>query len=407
MSKFKGTVMKEVISISHIDLDGFACSYLVNKFIEDNEVTNVSYLNVNYHELQDTLERVLVNIHTGPVDYNPEIIITDLNLNIECIELLELYATSVSQLTLIDHHKNDSVRLMQMQMELESNGANVLIVVEQGTSATQLFYNELTAGHGGGVENMRDIVMLINAWDVHDFSVEAAFIGGQLVNDVFNTAKSIFEPALSADVYNFVMRSFVKATVNVLSTDLPKFVLNSTFGGGKELESNLLTKLPDMLLELIDDTFTIDEDQYDLIKSVVFSLGSTQAFSVLAAYLSDKGDSIKTVRHEVEEHEDYVVGVPNQVLPMSVIHHLLYTLKTYNAICSIDTNSMTGRLRQRTGSYPVVDLSKIAAKWNGGGHTNAGGFTIKSKHPWDLVELRKCLLKEFETTLERPILEEI
>jgi len=83
-----------ILHISHNDLDGYASTYILNKYL-DSRVSTLNQGNTNYGEIISKIDDMLIFKDTT-------VIITDLNLTLEECEFLD---SNVKSWIVIDHHK--------------------------------------------------------------------------------------------------------------------------------------------------------------------------------------------------------------------------------------------------------------------------------------------------------------
>ncbi len=86
-----------IFSLSHNDLDGYACQYLISKI-----KTEVMFFNSSYGKaINNNLEKIFEKIKK-----NDTLLITDLNLTVEQSDILDLKQKEIGfKLILIDHHQ--------------------------------------------------------------------------------------------------------------------------------------------------------------------------------------------------------------------------------------------------------------------------------------------------------------
>lgn len=93
-----------IFSLSHTDLDGYACQYLINSFFK-----NCSFYNANYgkeiNEKLDLIKEEIANIQETFASQKILLIISDLNLSLaQCEELEEDLLWRGVKIILLDHH---------------------------------------------------------------------------------------------------------------------------------------------------------------------------------------------------------------------------------------------------------------------------------------------------------------
>ena len=98
----------KIYHLSHTDLDGYACQFVVNFYFK-----NVVFFNSNYgREISDTFAMILSCIEKD-LTHNPNekflVLISDLNLNLtQCEDFEKALQGKNAKLLLLDHHQSGS-----------------------------------------------------------------------------------------------------------------------------------------------------------------------------------------------------------------------------------------------------------------------------------------------------------
>ncbi|HHS91738.1 MAG TPA: phosphoesterase, partial [Campylobacterales bacterium] len=98
-----------IYHLSHIDLDGYGCQYLVNACFSENSEYKLESYNANYGpEVKARLEEIITNINREKFVGNDSehlILVTDLNLTTKEARWLEEQAINIgAKIQLLDHH---------------------------------------------------------------------------------------------------------------------------------------------------------------------------------------------------------------------------------------------------------------------------------------------------------------
>ena len=172
---------KNILSISHLDMDGYGCQIALRKFYGEFQKMNITYGNIKKYIriLDEILTRTSYDI----------VYITDLNFNKE--ELKELYIiTNKYKDTMfyyIDHHiiDIDYKRLITNNFKL---------LVSDKASATKLVYKYLSKKYNIKDKELETFIDYINAYDIWLKDKEPNnFKIGFFLNEIFwNKGKDYF-----------------------------------------------------------------------------------------------------------------------------------------------------------------------------------------------------------------------
>ncbi|OOX95453.1 3'-to-5' oligoribonuclease B [Campylobacter coli] len=93
----------KIYHLSHTDLDGYACQYIVNFYFK-----NVNFYNSNYgKEINENFNAILADIEKDNSFGQAIILITDLNLNLnQCEEFDKICKEKNIKIFLLDHHQS-------------------------------------------------------------------------------------------------------------------------------------------------------------------------------------------------------------------------------------------------------------------------------------------------------------
>jgi len=356
--------------ISHIDLDGYTCTYLVHKYSKPS-VLKLTQSNVDYDELTEHLTKVLSAVPKDePLTH---LLITDLNLKAKDVSVLLSYYDRYKNLTLIDHHRTHENEIRRLKTELPGCSLHI----EQGTSATKLLHQWLTKGkaESSDLEVETQLVDLVDTYDIFRVEEKVLFNLGYLFNEWFMQLSKDLKPLVSAEglrqYLRFVLRKFEDWTVADMVQDAnfdPKWFYEHL----------------DTFFEAVD---TVELVEYGLIDpaieqrlaELIPTMAPPQTRAITLACLA-------TGPFGVAGESIYAIGAGNclildQPLPRGVLHQLMYTLETIDQYVMLSKPDK-GRVEFRQHALkPMVDMSYVAAQWGGGGHVGAAGCHITE--PWE------------------------
>ncbi|EDD1522254.1 3'-to-5' oligoribonuclease B, partial [Campylobacter jejuni] len=93
----------KIYHLSHTDLDGYACQFIVNFYFK-----NVKFYNSNYgKEINENFNSIIGDIEKDENFGKAIILITDLNLNLnQCEEFEKICKEKNTKIFLLDHHQS-------------------------------------------------------------------------------------------------------------------------------------------------------------------------------------------------------------------------------------------------------------------------------------------------------------
>lgn len=370
---------KHVHHISHIDLDGYSCSYLVDGLWDNSDNDRLVQSNVDYHELTDHLARVLGEVDDSqPLDL---LLITDLNLKPKDISVLLTYKHRFKQLVLIDHHRTDLESLGRLDAL-----SHVDLYITQGTSATKLTYDWLVRKEAidvkenelelGAIELLVEYVNTYDIYLVDHPTFEKAYFLNEWFMKRLNAAKSVLSPY---GVLRYALAS--------LDTVMERIFFYANRG-----DINLSTQwdMEDQLRRITDEHSDLGLMSYGLVTSDDVKLfrdhadrlaaSSRDALLVALCAIGPLGVAGSSV-HDTTSGRVLISEVP---LPRDVLYHLMYT------VCHIDQyvvqqHPKRGKIEFRQhATKPYVNLSKLASEYGGGGHIGAAGCHYTGE--WSTLE---------------------
>lgn len=259
----------KIYHLSHTDLDGYGCQFVINSYFK-----NCVFFNSNYgREINDNFTMILNAINLE-LEAKPNekfvILISDLNLNLaQCEEFENALAGKNAKLLLLDHHQSGA----------ECAQKYAWYVLDSSRCASKIVY-EFFARICGEDENLAKLVSVINAVDIW-LKDDANFELGKVCLAMISNAKEINRVMFSAqniDYMFFLIRKvsdFIgKDKANIALEDSLHFLKKDFFKGTKDdTLGNLLSAFVVGLLSKHKDKFTL---YYEGHKGILtYSIGNT------------------------------------------------------------------------------------------------------------------------------------
>lgn len=189
MFKHKG----KVVHLSHIDLDGIACSAISEMVLVEKGGLDIAFRHTDYHELDRVLEEI-------DADDNVEaVLITDLNLNKEQAEYVN---RRFKKKALIDHH---------------GTGAKVAAkygwyFLEEGNAATKLFYEKLVHLFPQIEEDagLRFFVEIVDAYDLWKMDRRDLWNAGAVMTNYVTSKLPVLEREVDAYLKRIMLQHVIR-----------------------------------------------------------------------------------------------------------------------------------------------------------------------------------------------------
>lgn len=328
------SIRKKVKHISHIDLDGYACTILTKQVLSYyNDMFLLETENITPGKLYSSIEQVL-----EAIDEYDLIIITDLGINQRIVDLINS-SEHREKFKVFDHHEH----------VVESLPDNIVVELTNKdtgnmTSATEIYYNWLISDRIFAfplLERCRDVyryfVDCVNSYDTFMFWSNEDKSSADLEAGRLNTLFHILDRSEFMDYIAYIL-SF---------EDIGKGITYSRPSSDCSIWS---------WVEKIIDIEQSKNERY--IDSSLKKMAITQ----LAGSKYKDGEL-----HSL----DYKIGVIFAYKNGPIIGNLACT-NTDIDICVIITNNQVSFY----STAEDVDVSKIARLFNGGGHRHASGITI-------------------------------
>jgi len=336
--------MQHVYHLSHIDLDGYGCQYLSTQCFDTIECYNANY----GPEVPARLGEIVKKIEQDKfidADFEPLILITDLNLNTKEANWIEKEAIRIgAKLQLLDHHATGA------------NAAERFAWYKLDTTrcATLITYDWLQTHHNFDTDNnLARIVKAINAIDIW-VSDDALFEYGKVMLGMISGAREIGRILFPAQDRAFKL-SMIDAAKNRIDD--------------------------------VDAPIKLDDDLHQIKKAFFRQEANNTKDNLVAYYVTDL---LTTDRQrltiEYKGHKGilgYNVGNASIIGNASMVANEDYAFY-------MDVN-FRGNFSLRSNNK--LDVSAMAAHiGNGGGHVNASGGKIDGyKDSFVYADVRKFI----------------
>lgn len=169
----------KIYHLSHTDLDGYACQYVVNFYLKNCKFYNSNYgkeINENFNVIFKDIERELQN--------NPSeefvILISDLNLNLQqCEDFQKAIEGKKIKLLLLDHHQSGA----------ECANKYSWYFLDDKRCATKIVYDFFARcfGKNQSLSSFVDVVNAVDIWLSDDVNFEL----GKVMLGMVSSAKEI------------------------------------------------------------------------------------------------------------------------------------------------------------------------------------------------------------------------
>lgn len=332
-----------IYHISHIDLDGYGCQIVTEKYYGEG---NVKFYNCNYgNSIIYILESILQDIRK--TNEQNTLIITDIDLSLEIAKLVDdkFYKNGI-EVILIDHHKTGSIVAEKYPWyNLNLNYC--------ATKLTQMYFK---------VKELEEFSNYVNVQDLQ-FNSHPLFSQANFIGDI---AYKGYEFPNIIEHENFKYKMFtIKAVFDKFTEGYNIRDIQRDF---IEIQENYLAKV--LGFEFVKDkTIPIEH------KFVVY------IFSLI------KNIKFPTLNLDNSKCRIMFDFPPNVFQQMAFLY-----LEEYSSIDMLILVNPNGRVSIRSiGTNPKKDTSIIATKYfNGGGHANSAGGSIYGN------DLSKIIKSEFE-----------
>lgn len=362
--------MHYFINLSHNNFDGYVSSFLLKEVLHGIHGKDIKFsqFNVEYSDIKST---ILSFSKFNPADA-VTLYITDLNLNKDSFDALAEVSEHIGITHYMAHHRSNKVDLSYYTDPTGDYPIDFRTVTKQGLSTSRIIYDHFKPdGSNPATRNYplfkyKTLVKYVNAWDITAFTDHVNFSRGQLFNDFFKELMAMFK---------FLPKAHSTVLVNIFFQNINNNVFDTDKLSASTIDGILRQRLPSAFMDIFwDDPQRVEVSSK--ISSRMNTLGFKQSISLLVAYILTLSPFNMT---EIKLDNDEKVRVffplmPN--LPMSVVHHLMYTLN-YADIAIIVNSDNKVELRQ-AAERALVALNEVALEYNGGGGTSSAGFYGKN-----------------------------
>ena len=331
----------KIYHLSHTDLDGYSCQYIINQYFK-----NCVFLNSNYgKEINENFDLIKKQIQTNLIqnltqNQKTMILISDLNLNLEQCEEFDHFAKEYDvKLLLLDHH----------QSGLECAKKYDWYFLDNSRCATKIVY-DFFSNFFPKNEDLNLFVEVVNSIDIWLKD-----------NQYFELGKVFLQMISSAKEINRVL--FAKENTLYMF-----YLLNKASNFIKEKKANI--KLEDSIHFLKKDFFKIDEDNTlnNLISNFIVDKLTKNKDKMSIFYNDHKGVLTSNIGNTSVIGNDFLE-------------------KNNDFDFFIDISSKKTLSFRSNGKIDVSLMAKTLV--NGGGHKNASGGifnNFKDSHNYDLIK---------------------
>ena len=384
------------ILISHTDLDGYGSQLMsllrvsksnsldiiekmYNKYKEGNfdiywinDGECAMFYNFDYSEVDSGIRDIFSKANPL-VTHN--VYITDLNLSVDICDYLDDLKKQgiINHLELIDHHITG-----QDSTTKYPEWYNLTV----GKSATQLAFDKLP--QMDNMDTIKDLVSVINAADVFDTSDDKVFESGRCLTNIL---EPIFKSINNRSYSRFLIWTYLLLLIHVkdwykYNGDLVDHILDVEDDYGRKrikMLFNLLNCMFDNIpygIGLLDPNVTIETPLHVLYYKnqiqTVLNLGTTASV------------------HDTEQNIQYLVvsGFTQSISDVS--YYTLLNRPDLDFIVFLLPNNVVSfrsfiQVGEDRSEHVRYDVSKLAAKFGGGGHMAAAGCTLKEEVTKDYI----------------------
>lgn len=255
-----------IYHLSHTDLDGYACQYIVDFYFKD-----VKFYNSNYgKEINDNFNTIIADIEKNGDCNNAVLLITDLNLNIkQCVDFEEICKAKGIRLFLFDHHQSGFECAQKYEWYLlDSSRCAAKIVYD--------FFSQICCKD----ENLEYFVNVVNAVDIwlsdnENFELGKVFLG--LIANAKEINRIMFKEAQR--MYMFFLldraRKFIdKENSHILLDNAVHFIKKDFFLKGKDdTLANLISHFVVDRLSELKENFSIEYQKHKGL--LTYNIGNT------------------------------------------------------------------------------------------------------------------------------------
>ncbi|AJC87871.1 DHH-type phosphohydrolase [Campylobacter insulaenigrae] len=247
----------KIYHLSHTDLDGYACQYVVNFYFKNCFFYNSNYgkeINENFNVIFKNIEEDLKN--------NPQeefvILITDLNLNLnQCEEFQKAVEGKKIKLLLLDHH----------QSGLECALKYPWYFLDDQRCATKIVYDFFSRCYGksSALNEFVDVVNAVDIWLSEDKNFEL----GKVLLGMVSSAKEINRVMFSNENIEYIFYLFEQSK-KYIQMENSHIVLDNDLHG---LKKSFFIKDNDDTLSNLISKFVVERLSFNKNKFSIFYKG--------------------------------------------------------------------------------------------------------------------------------------
>lgn len=242
---------------THTDLDGVGCSILLKHFYRDHKNLDISYCNYN-----DINEIVLDFLDTVDNINEYQIFITDISVNENVANQLDIINSEYKNVCLLDHHVT-----AEWLNKYDWATVKEFMNKSQKTSGTQLLYNHFMMSETNPGLRVRKFVDIVRMYDTWEWKSEGVIIPKKLNDLLYIIGREEFEEYILkevfSDIHNDIISQEKQAILNIEQRKIDKYVEKKnrelsdyTFMGykaGVVFAENYKSELGNRLCELNDN----------------------------------------------------------------------------------------------------------------------------------------------------------
>lgn len=187
----------KIYHLSHTDLDGFACQFVINSFFK-----NVKFYNSNYgKEIDENFQQILSEIEKNGAQKSL-ILISDLNLSlVQCEKFEQAIKNKNTKILLLDHHQTGE----------ECAKKYAWYLLDNSRCATKIVYDFFARICGKDAELSRfvDVVNAIDIWLSEDKNFELGKVFLNLIANAKEINRTMFKEENLAYIF-FLLKHAMK-----------------------------------------------------------------------------------------------------------------------------------------------------------------------------------------------------
>lgn len=324
----------KIYQLSHTDLDGYACQYLMNYYFK-----NCIFFNANYgREISEKLELIKALINEDLKENEEEkilFLISDLNLSlVQCEDLQKEFINKNVKLLLLDHHASGAECAQKYDWYF----------LDSSRSASKIVFDFFSKDREKN-EKLERLISVVNAIDIWK-EEEEYFSIGKVFLEMIATARE-----LNRLLFDEQNRAYIFELIKRASSFIDKENANI------DLDNSLHFIKKDFFNKNSDDTLS------NLVSKYIVKLLSENKEKYQLSYQNHKGILTMNIGNVSVIGNDFLKANPDFDFFIDLSSRKTMSFRANNKL----------------------DVSKMAKKLvGGGGHANAsGGFFASFKDSFD------------------------